>query len=260
MPKIAKPILIDSSVPVNSGNADFLYNTANNSLYYRNRETLQWVQISGGLPDPDQENDENQSPSPSYLTTSQAALIYLSKSSASVQFGLQSQSLNSASTYIVNNFATLNSPYFSGNVNFSSASVIGLGTYISKDILPIQSGNSNRYLFTDGSNVSWRSISGGGGGIDDATAIGYASSASANADIRAFEYASSASANVNNLSQSRDDLKANTSSPTFTGTVTAPHITVSGSQAIEDFRNRNVYISTASPSAGNDGDIWIRYT
>lgn len=94
----------------------------------------------------------------------------------------------------------------------------------------------------------------------DTRALSYATSASANVNTRALGYATSASAHVNTLSQARDDLKANLASPTFTGTVTAPHITVSGNQAINAFRNRNVYIDTGTPTGGNDGDIWIRYS
>jgi hypothetical protein len=43
------------------------------------------------------------------------------------------------------------------------------------------------------------------------------------------------------------------------GTVTSPTIKVSGVQDINDFRVRNIYASTAAPSGGQDGDIWIRY-
>jgi hypothetical protein len=168
--------LIDNSVPINSANADFLYNTVNNSLYYRNRETSQWVQISGGVPgpsptpDPDPDPDTGgpspeQPPAPSYLTTTDAALIYLSKnsasviyltkSSASVQFNLQTQSLNSASTYIVSNYAPINNPYFYGVVNFASASIVGLAPYLADDILPSQPGNQDKILSTNGTNSFW---------------------------------------------------------------------------------------------------------
>lgn len=327
MPKFSKPILIDSSIPINSNNADFLYNTANNSLYYRNRNTLQWIQISGGAPgsDPEPGGGGNQPPAPSYLTTSQAALIYLSKSSASSTYleiddflytniqipnyprttslptSWQNEgrifyvvgpdeyndlpennfvfniSNNGSGNYVYNGVSNpnfflirgntytfaINSPghpfwikttktigqenaynegvtgngsesasvtfvvgedapdllyyncefhhsmrgnifiynngdvvkegslYYSKNsnwiqivdnnalisastsiidivdenfaplsgvVDFSSASVIGLGTYLSNDILPSQVENSNRYLFTNGSNVSWQPL------------------------------------------------------------------------------------------------------
>jgi hypothetical protein len=51
-------------------------------------------------------------------------------------------------------------------------------------------------------------------------------------------------------------------SPTINGgTVNnATTITLTGNQALNSFRGRNIYISTGSPSGGSDGDVWIRYT
>jgi hypothetical protein len=51
-------------------------------------------------------------------------------------------------------------------------------------------------------------------------------------------------------------------SPTINGgTVNnATTITLTGNQALNSFRGRNIYIDTGSPSGGSDGDIWIRYT
>ena len=43
------------------------------------------------------------------------------------------------------------------------------------------------------------------------------------------------------------------------GTVTVPTIKTSGAQTINDFRVRNIHASTAAPSGGQDGDVWIRY-
>jgi hypothetical protein len=43
------------------------------------------------------------------------------------------------------------------------------------------------------------------------------------------------------------------------GTVTSPTIKTSGAQTINDFRVRNIHASTAAPSGGQDGDVWIRY-
>jgi hypothetical protein len=52
-------------------------------------------------------------------------------------------------------------------------------------------------------------------------------------------------------------------SPTINGgTVNnATTITLTGNQALNSFRNRNVWIDTANPpvGGGNDGDIWIKY-
>lgn len=44
---------------------------------------------------------------------------------------------------------------FAGAVNFSSASVTGITS------LPTQTGNSGKYLTTDGSNASWATVEAG---------------------------------------------------------------------------------------------------
>lgn len=60
------------------------------------------------------------------------------------------------------------------------------------------------------------------------------------------------------------DKDGNISSPNISGTtsVTSPKVTVSGQQALAEFRVRNVYAGTANPAAGNGevGDIWFTYT
>jgi len=49
--------------------------------------------------------------------------------------------------------------------------------------------------------------------------------------------------------------------PQVGGTITnATSITLSGNQALNSFRNRNIYIDTGNPTGGSDGDIWIKYT
>lgn len=48
--------------------------------------------------------------------------------------------------------APLSSPTFTGTVDFTSATVTGI------DLLPDQTGNSGKYLTTDGSNASWGTI------------------------------------------------------------------------------------------------------
>lgn len=46
MPKRAREILIDDALPENSANTDFLYNTSNGVLYYRNRDDVEWVAVT----------------------------------------------------------------------------------------------------------------------------------------------------------------------------------------------------------------------
>jgi hypothetical protein len=55
-------------------------------------------------------------------------------------------------------YAPIDSPTFTGTVDFTSASVVGI------DALPDQTGNDGKYLTTDGSTASWETVEGGGGG------------------------------------------------------------------------------------------------
>jgi hypothetical protein len=68
------------------------------------------------------------------LTTSSASTIYLTQSNASTVYAPKA------------------SPTFTGTVNFTSASVIGI------DALPSQSSNSGKYLTTDGTTASWELV------------------------------------------------------------------------------------------------------
>lgn len=46
MPKRSRPILIDDVVPINSANTDFFYNSANNSLSYRDKDGQEWIAVT----------------------------------------------------------------------------------------------------------------------------------------------------------------------------------------------------------------------
>jgi hypothetical protein len=54
---------------------------------------------------------------------------------------------------------------------------------------------------------------------------------------------------------------ATISTSTFSGGITATSVAITGSQTLADYRARNVYASTAAPTAGsgNDGDLWVQY-
>lgn len=52
MAKIAKNFLIDNGLPSNSGDTDFLFNTLENIIYYRDRENHQWVPASSAQQGP----------------------------------------------------------------------------------------------------------------------------------------------------------------------------------------------------------------
>ena len=54
--------------------------------------------------------------------------------------------------------------------------------------------------------------------------------------------------------QTQLNTKAPTASPTFTGTVTVVSPTATGSTGA-----RQITVSTADPSGGSDGDLWIKY-
>jgi hypothetical protein len=107
--------------------------------------------------------------------------------------------LTSASV-TVNSILKLNS-----TVDFTSASITGL------DLLPSQTGQSGKYLTTNGTVASW--------GVVDLSAY------------------------------------APLSGATFTGVVTGVSPTAAGSIGF-----RRVTMSTAGPSGGADGDLWVQYS
>jgi len=51
-----------------------------------------------------------------------------------------------------------------------------------------------------------------------------------------------------------DDLKANLASPTFTGTTNVASPTAAVSNGV-----RQITMSTAVPTGGSDGDVWLVY-
>jgi hypothetical protein len=52
MSRRAKNILIDSSLPTNSADTDFIFNTSENIIYYRDRSNRQWVPASSSQAGP----------------------------------------------------------------------------------------------------------------------------------------------------------------------------------------------------------------
>ena len=66
-----------------------------------------------------------------------------------------------AITNLQNNKADTNSPTFTGTVNFTGATVTGI------DSLPSQSGNSGKYLTTNGTSASWATVESTGGTAND---------------------------------------------------------------------------------------------
>jgi hypothetical protein len=52
--------------------------------------------------------------------------------------------------------------------------------------------------------------------------------------------------------------KADLAGAVFTGAVTAPEIALTGSQTLNEARARNITVSSAEPSGGNIGDLWVQ--
>jgi hypothetical protein len=52
--------------------------------------------------------------------------------------------------------------------------------------------------------------------------------------------------------------KADLAGAVFTGAVTGPDLSLTGSQTLDDARARNITVSTVEPSGGNIGDLWIQ--
>ena len=54
------------------------------------------------------------------------------------------------------------------------------------------------------------------------------------------------------------NAKAALAGATFTGSVLAPNLELTGTQTLDDARARNVTVSASEPTGGNIGDIWIQ--
>ena len=63
------------------------------------------------------------------------------------------------------------------------------------------------------------------------------------------------------LSSNPTISSATMSSPIITGgTITSANlISVTGTQTLNSYRVRNIYVSTTDPGTGNEGDIWLKY-
>lgn len=59
---------------------------------------------------------------------------------------------NTTNAHGLNLYAKTNSPIFTGTVDFTAATITGL------DLLPSQSGNSGKYLTTNGTTTSWATV------------------------------------------------------------------------------------------------------
>jgi uncharacterized protein YjbI with pentapeptide repeats len=145
--------------------------------------------------------------------------------------------LTSASV-TVNSILKLNS-----TVDFTSASITGL------DLLPSQTGQSGKYLTTNGTVASWGVVDlSTKANINSPTFTGVPAAPTAAAGTNTTQLATTA------FVTAADNLKANLSGATFTGVVTGVSPTAAGSIGF-----RRATISTSTPSGGLDGDVWYRY-
>lgn len=62
-----------------------------------------------------------------------------------------------------------------------------------------------------------------------------------------------------NMQEWQNNLGTVLASVSSSGAISSPEITATGNQQLDSFRVRNTYVSTSSPSGGNDGDVWFIY-
>ena len=181
----------------------------------------------------------------------------------------------------LSNKAPLNSPAFTGTVSFSGATVTGI------DLLPSQTGNSGKYLTTNGTAASWATVDALPSQTDNSgkylTTNGttaswatldlslYLTIASASSTYEPIIAAGTTSqylrgdktwatldksavglSNVENTALSTWGGSSNITTLGTVTTVTSP--TAAGSSGV-----RKITVSTSAATGGADGDIWMTY-
>jgi len=177
--------------------------------------------------------------------------------------------------------APLESPSFTGTVSFSAATVTGI------DLLPSQSGNSGKYLTTNGSSTSWATVdalplqSGNSGKylttngtsaswatLDLSLYLTSAAAASTYEPIissgttsqylrgdKTWQTLDKTAVGLSNVENTALSTWAGSTNITTLGTVT----TVTSPTAAGSSGVRKITISTSAATGGADGDIWITY-
>ena len=155
----------------------------------------------------------------------------------------------------LSNKAPLNSPAFTGTVSFSGATVTGI------DLLPSQTGNSGKYLTTNGTAASWATL-------DLSLYLTIASASSTYEPIIAAGTTSQylrgdktwatldkSAVGLSNVENTALSTWEGSSNITTLGTVTnliSP--TAPGTGGV-----RKTTISTSAATGGADGDVWLVY-
>lgn len=164
---------------------------------------------------------------------------------------------------VISGLATKNNPTFTGTADFTAATVLGI------DEIPSQSGQTGKYLTTNGATASWATIDLSSkqdvvSGVSS-TEIGYLDGVTSAIQTQLnnkqaivsgvsdteIGYLDGVSAPIQaqlDTALSGLDLKVNRSN----GTVT----TASTSLSVV----RNITLSTSAPTGGSDGDVWLVYT
>ena len=171
---------------------------------------------------------------------SNAEIQYLS----GVTSGIQSQ-INSLSSDLSLK-ASLNSPQFTGTIDFTGVTVSGLS---SDSNLPTQIGNAGNYLVTDGNTATWQPIN-----LTDYLSISAAAANYLNKDDAASTYLSQIDASTTYTTQSYADA-------TYLNQSNASTTYLTKTDAAATYQNKIAYGTSATPTIAspNPGDVYIQY-
>jgi hypothetical protein len=171
---------------------------------------------------------------------SNAEIQYLS----GVTSGIQSQ-INSISSDISLK-ANLNSPQFTGAIDFTGVAISGLST---DSNLPPQIGNAGNYLVTDGSTATWQPIN-----LSDYLSLTAAAANYLNKDDASSTYLSQVNASTTYSTQSYSDA-------TYLSQANATTTYLTKTDAAATYQNKIAYGTSATPTIAspNPGDVYIQY-
>jgi len=169
-----------------------------------------------------------------------AEIQYLS----GVTSGIQSQ-INSISSDISLK-ANLNSPQFTGAIDFTGVAISGLST---DSNLPPQIGNAGNYLVTDGNTATWQPIN-----LSDYLSLTAAAANYLNKDDASSTYLSQVNASTTYSTQSYSDA-------TYLSQANATTTYLTKTDAAATYQNKITYGTSATPNVAspNPGDVYIQY-
>lgn len=169
-----------------------------------------------------------------------AEIQYLS----GVTSGIQSQ-INNISSSIASK-ADLDSPQFTGSIDFTGVTVSGLS---SDSNLPTQIGNAGNYLVTDGSTATWQPIN-----LSNYLSLTAAADNYLNKEDAASTYLSQIDASTLYSTQSYSDA-------TYLSQSNATTTYLTKTDAASTYQNKIGYGTSATPNIAspNPGDVYIQY-